>query len=322
MSLYGPDGKPLGPNRNQQIDELIDSTRQAHKAYQQIGHSLDSLASAITAKSQLEDVRKKEQERYGKRSYTQQWWIFAAQAATFLATLAAFIAAAIYAGIAKQQTIIADQQRMSSDMQIGTLLHQVHVAERANDIAKESADSSETQGQTALAVGIRASRIDQRAWIGMGDAVIATNNSSQIKISVTLKNVGKTPAINIIAETSASSLPLDKPINNRDIEYKGEPAYMGALSPSVNTPITIAINFAPETGKIKALIEALKEERRVLYILARVTYSDIFGESHWLHFCMFVDKDLVSSHACGVYNEVDIKQNKASRPIVDKHHKP
>ena len=138
MSLYGPDGKPLDLSWNQKIDELIAAVQEATKTQQDIHHSLDNFASTIISKSQLKEVLEKQENTYDQLAYRQQWWVFGAQAATFLATALAFLAALKYANI-------ADEQRMSSDMQLATMIHQIHVSEMANEIAGQSADTSRQQ---------------------------------------------------------------------------------------------------------------------------------------------------------------------------------
>jgi hypothetical protein len=79
------------------------------------------------------------------------WLNFFLNLGLFIATARAFCAALWYA-------IIADKQRLASDMQLGALAHQVHVAERANELAEESAESSRVQSKTALDASIEGSR--------------------------------------------------------------------------------------------------------------------------------------------------------------------
>jgi hypothetical protein len=74
----------------------------------------------------------------------------------------------------------------------------------AFDANRKAVEASERQSKTALDSSINAFRLDQRPWVGIDDFRAVdkwqwepTNREFKASFSLTLKNTGKTPAINV-----------------------------------------------------------------------------------------------------------------------------
>jgi hypothetical protein len=147
--------------------------------------------------------------------FAKPWLSFAIQACLCFATIGAFGAALWYADI-------ADKQRLSSDMQVGTLVHQVETAERANEITREAADSAERQSQKALDSSINIAQSDQRPWVESDLTILepltmvnGTSPNASVEIGINLYNTGHSPALNARVDSRLIEQPTIPPFINR-----------------------------------------------------------------------------------------------------------
>jgi len=175
-------------------------------------------------------------------------------------------------------------------------------AKAAQEGAKASADQSEATKQSIQAT-VNSFQLDQRAWVALGDIVFTAKTTEPIKVTIVVKNVGRTPAMDVISVIGLAEKPKGREIALTDIKYPGNPSYFGALYPSVST--LIGKNLERTTPTQAADIENWKSGATIVYIFARVTYKDVFNEPHWAHFCAQIQNDLASVHACQIYNDID-----------------
>jgi hypothetical protein len=127
------------------------------------------------------------------------------------------------------------------------------------------------QGRDALNASIEASRLDQRAWVGVGEMRVVNNmvSGEQLHITVTMKNTGKTPALNLrvsgrLKFRSRLSLPSDAAISGEQET---------TLAPGVGDWVW---NLRWSKLLTEGDIASLNSGRFELTVYGAVTYRDIF----------------------------------------------
>jgi hypothetical protein len=168
---------------------------------------------------------------------------------------------------------------------------------------ESSRKSSVDAAQKALQVSIDNSRLDERAWIGIGDAAVTISATEPFKVTMTTKNVGKTPATDMISQIGVADKPKGEELTLADIKYSGEPSQAGTLFPSAAG--VIGKNLDSVVIGQENDVTSWKNGDKIIYVFAATTYNDIFNKSHWTHACVIVQKDLKSSHTCNIYNDSD-----------------
>jgi hypothetical protein len=168
---------------------------------------------------------------------------------------------------------------------------------------EDSRRSSESASLQSLNASIESSRLDQRAWVGTGDAVFTFSPTEPPKAQVTMKNTGKTPALQVAHSIGWVELSKDKTLTLEDIKYLPNMQNMqdAICFPTQSVPLDIQNGQIPPTGSI----DLLKSGEDIVYVFGKITYADVSGKQHWTEFCMFVDKDLVHGEVCKIYNTTD-----------------
>lgn len=197
-------------------------------------------------------------------------------------------------------------------------------ADAADKISK-AADKFQTSAagintQTTAAVGefqrmagaseqnIRAvqesSRVDERAWMSpLGDHRFTEDSGGGFhQALITVKNVGKTPALDVRA--SANALVLH-PNETPTISFS-EPGIRstkeGAVHPQGGREVWVRFKYPAGDSEV---VKQLRSGDLVLYFFAEITYNDIFGRLHFTHVCVRFDKDLVAASSCDTYNDAN-----------------
>jgi hypothetical protein len=209
-----------------------------------------------------------------------------------LLLITTIVIAVIYYGQLQQMTTATKATQNAVCVASNTLGE----TERSNRLQQESSSA-------ALHSAIENFRLDQRAWIGIGDPVITLNATDPEKITLTLKNVGKTPATEIVSQIGIARKPKDYELKLADIKYTGEPSKSGSLFPSAST--LIGKNLDTVLPGQSDEINILKSGSMIGYVFAIVTYNDVFNRPHWTHSCGVIQKDLTSIHECKIYNDTD-----------------
>jgi hypothetical protein len=167
-------------------------------------------------------------------------------------------------------------------------------AEAAREQLRVSRDQATSAKNSAEAVQLQM-RLDQRAWVTV-DVGEKTGN-----FAVTMKNAGKSPAINVtevtafaggkrmgppdvdLSENSSSSIPLPPNAPKEFLETLKKEGYIRDHPPTGYVIAPGATQIASDyQGKFTQIFRI--EGDRV-YVQGRVTYDDVFGHAHETIFC-------------------------------------
>lgn len=150
--------------------------------------------------------------------------------------------------------------------------------------------------------------VDERAWIRI-DALFpaSVKEGDKVEVSVRILNFGKSPAKRVISENIISMLRITDEVkfnypspyitDRNAIMYPGD-FFTGTARQRVS-------EFQPALFT-KAEVDELINGRAYLAVYARGTYLDIFGETHWFHYCAwqsYYSGGTVNTFTCTAYND-------------------
>lgn len=167
-------------------------------------------------------------------------------------------------------------------------------------------------------------KTDQRAWISIspGNVSFPKDEASAANIPVTLlltvNNTGKTAARSVAVEAVVEYVMNG---SSPEFVYEGRPrdvTFAGIIFP--NSPFPVPAEFLK--GKLNSPIrelrflvpsefEDLANGTAYMAAYAQVTYSDVYGRRHWLHYCSFFANPSakpgtgVTAKECTNYNDTD-----------------
>ena len=165
---------------------------------------------------------------------------------------------------------------------------------------RESADAAKSAAGTAtntMNQSIDAFHLDQRAWVTLGKFKLVEEPVAgrPVKIGFSIINSGKTPAIKCTTER----MPLMGAVAAR----RGVPEYYANSkeiwpdgSKTIGRPVFMVLPIAeqdetepwttePRSTLTPKVIREYKEKTRVLYVIAKIWYDDVFGDHHWTTTC-------------------------------------
>lgn len=164
-----------------------------------------------------------------------------------------------------------------------------------SDLAKEAKRSADIANE-GVKLTRKALRLDQRAWVGpLAVNKISIKPGVENELEIVITNTGKTPALNMESHVMLHFMPASKPMT------------FGYLPPKERVVDTLYPHgqITLMTSKFILTIpqmEYLKMSESILYTYGKITYKDIFGESHLTTFCFKVETTLESAISCEVYN--------------------
>ena len=153
--------------------------------------------------------------------------------------------------------------------------------------------------------------VDQRAWVNV---VVPTNfplDGSSIPASIQIANTGKTPAKHIEGDVVATVLKKgEEPSFDFSIGHPHNRIYAGAIFPNAPINTTVAVvRYGPQTPETIVPTPDLRQEiangESFIIFFGKITYSDIFGTSHWTTFCTGSGSAMGDLKKCVSYNDVD-----------------
>jgi hypothetical protein len=164
-------------------------------------------------------------------------------------------------------------------------------------------------------------RKDQRAWVTAAPGIPETPSSGTgkvLRIPVEVKNSGKTAARDVKVEVVARII---KNGDQAQCDYGKQVPGMNRTD-RVFQPNAVrnfygdVLSVADTTKTIAQLrvlsaddIQRLADGREFFVVYGRVTYKDVFNQSHWVHFCSWGSLSTkpmrFTSGACYSYNEID-----------------
>ncbi len=155
--------------------------------------------------------------------------------------------------------------------------------------AREGLAVTIEQSRATLEAGSAASRVDQRAWVGIGQLiprpdVFKVGKPAHVNVGITVK--GKTPARDIETYTYIDPAPDGSP---PPFSYgaRGH-VFLGVLFPDNERFVVLPISAVGEDVLSAATLQSLIKGDVFLYVHGQIFYKDIFGRDHWTTFCQCV----------------------------------
>ena len=162
------------------------------------------------------------------------------------------------------------------------------------------------QSKAALDTSIQASRLDQRAWVGVDKSYI-TRMSDPFVSYVDLRNTGKTPAYNLRRASAymISGHVVDGPapafITTLEKTFKEKTAKRSLIPGG-----TTILESDDADSYVAKEWKAISEGQKFLYIYGRLEYDDVFLAHHTTTFCFYLRNPAEKQYAiCEAYNEMN-----------------
>ena len=157
-------------------------------------------------------------------------------------------------------------------------------------------------------------QIDQRAWIVTSYGIPSLKDGEPIVYPVTFANTGKTVAKHVEGFVFVTPVKYD---DTPTFEYGPGVAHLrttlrtGLLTPS--NPISAQFAAVKQDTSVLTPILATEELRNeieagksLVIVYGKMTYDDVFGVKHWLHFCAGYGSSMTNAGAkCTAYNDTD-----------------
>lgn len=179
---------------------------------------------------------------------------------------------------------------------VGKLQMQADQVGRSADAAHDAVGATKEQ-----------MRLDQRAWLGAGDAKFTFVEEKPFQVTVYLKDIGKTPAVDARSEFDLTVLPKDHALQMSDLDYRYTHRKL-IMSGTVFPTATMPLNRTGADNLPKGGLGPLKDGTQIFYAYGTILYNDVFGREHWTHFCYAMHKDLITAEMCTIYNDTDDKK--------------
>jgi hypothetical protein len=150
-------------------------------------------------------------------------------------------------------------------------------------------------------------RNDERAWIQIKPASKDQPQfieGEKFDYSLTLSNIGKTPARNIRMKAFMNIVPSSQQANLKCVEEgcPGDEVFYGSFFPNDST--TYLMERA--RGMSTEQTNAWNNGAAYFAVFGMLTYSDVFNVPHWSKFCIWYSKaGNYSAENCTAYNSVD-----------------
>ena len=253
----------LGDRLQQYSEAICDANKTASQKQQ----PPPEVRAELSIPESVEGARR----AYQDKQYRLQKWLT-------IGTWCAFIAAAIYAGVATLQW---------SEMKKAT--------------------------QQGVANADRNFRRDERAWVGFkfSEGKLTLTLGKSFFVPTQFVNTGKTPAKNVHGSIRVGVVKRGEPL---DFSYAPGRAHYeifagtifptGAISESFE-----AIQHGPLKGEsiilTKPMLDDIFAGNSIIVVHGKIIYSDIFGTEHWTTYCRYVLHPEIISHECMNYNNTD-----------------
>jgi hypothetical protein len=251
---------------------------------------------------------KREQQEYNRNQLRFNKLLAIFTGLLFLTSLVANILMLRYVNITKEA---ADAANISAQ----EVKRSREVAESNLIQSREGVAKAERQSRDSLNASINASRLDQRAWVGVDifkaePEIIEVGKRTRLVLS--FKNTGKTPARNIKARAIMEPIPKGRLPR---FSYAGELiAHYGLLAPSALAFVRFELVMSKTTREPGLVTQAVLDElilgKTTVYVHGRIDYEDIFGCPHWMTFCasMMRVPGPITFGMCSDHNDTDARE--------------
>jgi hypothetical protein len=165
--------------------------------------------------------------------------------------------------------------------------------------------SSEGNSKLSLDAAIRQSHLDERGWLGFVNVAVTLNQADPIKAETTAIILGKSPVANITTRNGMVHYESSHTLEPSDLVLNPIVVPNGTAMPGGSFPIK-SIGSDPISDYDKLLVDAILQQRQILYYYGETDYRDVFNKPHWSHFCyVIVSAVSTDSHPCKIYNDTD-----------------
>ncbi len=159
-------------------------------------------------------------------------------------------------------------------------------------------DRSQHANQSAALASQQLLRTEQRAWVGMMDAVALPLRPDGGGFAVKVQNTGKTPAFDV--QFSAVIIFSDsEKLGEARAPNQGVVTPLAPLLPGAAYTTNVMFRTSPEA--VRALVN--HEQRAVGWLW--MSYTDVFKTSHASRTCFYWYPDLRSVQPCETFNEMN-----------------
>jgi hypothetical protein len=172
------------------------------------------------------------------------------------------------------------------------LLVQINLTMSSNEITRRSAEASAKDATEAR----DAQRREQRAWISIG--AVDGNIGEDVYSRVRLTNTGRTPAFNVRAGSLSH---LSETADDKGDDPQVEKYQMAPLSPTgtVGSGVGFTVESSAMAPHLRANVNAVMASQKVLRILVRIEYEDVYKEPHYSYACIRFKPKEYSWRSCG-----------------------
>jgi|GEM_PF-3708999 len=152
--------------------------------------------------------------------------------------------------------------------------------------------------QSATLTSQQLTRTEQRAWVGMMDAVPLPLRPNGGGFTIKVQNTGKTPASDVQFSAVITFADNDK-FNEAETPNMGAMTPLGTLLPGAAYTTDVWFRTSPEA--VRAL---LNHQQRAVGLLS-MTYTDVFKTPHSTRTCFYWYPDLKNVKPCEMLHEMN-----------------
>lgn len=215
--------------------------------------------------------------------------------------------------IESSKNILDEMKNQSTAMQEAA--NAADVQTKISNRAVKVAEDTLTQSKKTLDFQINTSRLDQRAWLGIGSfRVVKFEKGKPFEAEIEIINSGKTPGLHVTEVAKSGWLatayydPKKSSWDNESIKIP-EKWFEGLKSsPAQSVPPQgrFYIHLDLQDEYFASLYDDIKSKKLTLFIYGEVRYSDIFGRSCLTRFCFhMVNPDNPRLFYCQKYNDIE-----------------
>ena len=264
-----------------------------------------SNAGDIYAEGNIQDTDTRHQEaKRGERlTRYQRWQVGLAIVAAILAALGLCILymqtklVSRQIGIMKTQTTLTGKAMKRADKRSKAAL------KASTERSQASLEASAAQSKAALDASIKASRLDQRAWVGLKSGRLVTFEANKpITAVVVLTNTGKTIALaarkKLAIHGSATGVDINR-LASRELSRV-------TAAPSILYPnLDISMYVSTHRPATEEEIRRINAGTGFIYVFGEMRYTDIFDRPHVTLFCGVYNPTVKLFDLCRQHNRAD-----------------
>jgi hypothetical protein len=259
---------------NSALDKQTEAIRESTQASQREESPPPEIITTVNLPGSIE-VHQGAEDTKDEKSYRRR---------TLFVSWATFLAIAVYAFLVYLQ------------------YREMIAATGASQHAVVEARRNRLQAEKSLSATIEQFRLDQRAWLDIGDIskpnVVLGSTPNWV---VPIVNTGKTPAFHVWHVVTGKSYPKGEKFKAIYTKFDKVRTLVAILpGPAMHSTYTKTAHPITTTD-----IQHLGSGEDIFYIYGQMTYDDVFKQPHHTHFCFYLMLNLKDLAACDTYNDAD-----------------